>query len=126
MFKPNFKISNKTIRSLLNIEQLKSEVEKLPIRASLLKSLRETALLNSTHYSTQIEGNLLTLPEVAKVKAGDILISVDNKLLIDSSSMLETVAALQPGKSVPLKLLRNQREIVAQVKIGRRPKPKVK
>ena len=60
----------------------------------------------------------------AKVKAGDILISVDGKLLIDSSSMLETVAALQPGKSVTLKLLRNQREISVQVKIGRRPHPK--
>ncbi len=60
----------------------------------------------------------------AKIKAGDILISVDNKLLIDSTSMLETVAALQPGKSVALTLLRNQKEIAVQVKIGRRPRPK--
>ena len=60
----------------------------------------------------------------AKVKAGDILTSVDNKPLIDSTSMLETIAALQPGKIVALKLLRNQREIVVQVKIGRRPRPK--
>ena len=60
----------------------------------------------------------------AKVKAGDILTSVDNKPLIDSSSMLETIAALQPGKAVALKLLRNQKEVVVQVKIGRRPKPK--
>ena len=60
----------------------------------------------------------------AKVKAGDILTSVDNNPIIDSSSMLETIAALQPGKSVTLKLLRNQREVVVQVKIGRRPRPK--
>ena len=60
----------------------------------------------------------------AKIKAGDILLSVDNKALLDSSSMLETVAALQPGKSVALKLLRNQKEVVVQVKIGRRPHPK--
>ena len=60
----------------------------------------------------------------AKVKAGDILTSVDNKPLVDSTSMLETVAALQPGKSVALKLLRNQHEVVVQVKIGRRPLPK--
>ena len=60
----------------------------------------------------------------AKVKAGDILLSVDGKPLIDSTSMLETVAALQPGKSAMLKLLRNQREISVQVKIGRRPHPK--
>lgn len=60
----------------------------------------------------------------AKVKAGDILTSVDNKPLFDSNSMLETIAALQPGKAVTLKLLRNQKEVVVQVKIGRRPKPK--
>ncbi len=60
----------------------------------------------------------------AKVKAGDILVSVDNKPLLDSNAMLETVAALQPGKSVTLKLLRNQKEIVVQVKIGKRPRPK--
>jgi serine protease DegQ len=60
----------------------------------------------------------------AKVKAGDILTSVDNKPLVDSNAMLETIAALPPGKAVALKLLRNQRELVVQVKIGRRPRPK--
>lgn len=60
----------------------------------------------------------------AKVKAGDILVSVDNKPLVDSSAMLETIATLQPGKLVALKLLRNQKEVVVQVKIGRRPRPK--
>ena len=70
MFTPRFKITNRTIRNLLAVEKLKSSIEDLPINAALLKSLRETALLNSTHYSTQIEGNLLTLPEVVKVNAG--------------------------------------------------------
>lgn len=60
----------------------------------------------------------------AQVKAGDILTSVDNKPLIDSNSMLETIAALQPGKSVTLKLQRNQHEVVVQAKIGKRPRPK--
>jgi serine protease DegQ len=62
--------------------------------------------------------------DLAKVKAGDVLTSVDNKPLTDSNSMLETIAALQPGKAVALKLLRNQREVVVQVKIGKRPRPK--
>jgi Fic family protein len=70
VFKPNFSISAKTIRKLVQIDELRGVVEKLPITPAMLKSLRETALLSSTHYSTQIEGNLLTLPEVAAVKAG--------------------------------------------------------
>ena len=60
----------------------------------------------------------------AKIKAGDILIAVDNNPLTDSDAMLETIAALQPGKSASLKLLRNQKEIVLQLKIGKRPMPK--
>ena len=62
--------------------------------------------------------------DIAGIKAGDILTSVDNKPLIDSNAMLETISALPPGKVAVLKLLRNQREVVVQVKVGKRPKPK--
>lgn len=60
----------------------------------------------------------------AKVKAGDILTMVNNKPLTDSNAMLDTIAALPPGKIVVLKLLRNQAEVVVQVKVGKRPKPR--
>jgi serine protease DegQ len=60
----------------------------------------------------------------AGIKAGDILTTVDNKPLIDSNAMLETISALPPSKVAVLKLLRNQREVVVQVKVGKRPKPK--
>jgi serine protease DegQ len=60
----------------------------------------------------------------AGIKAGDILTAVDNKLLTDSSAMLETISALPPGKVAVLKLLRNQREVVVQTKVGKRPRPK--
>ena len=61
----------------------------------------------------------------AGVRAGDILTMIDNKqLLTDSSSMLETISSLPPGKVVVFKLLRNQREVVVNVKVGKRPKPK--
>ena len=61
---------------------------------------------------------------LAGIKAGDILTTVDNKPLTDSNAMLETISALPPGKVAVLKLLRNQREVVVQVKVGKRPKPK--
>lgn len=60
----------------------------------------------------------------AKVRAGDILTMVNNKPLTDSNAMLDTIAALPPGKIVVLKLLRNQAEVVVQVKVGKRPKPR--
>ena len=61
----------------------------------------------------------------AGVRAGDILTLINNKqLLTDSSSMLETISSLPPGEVVVFKLLRNQREIVVNVKVGKRPRPK--
>jgi serine protease DegQ len=60
----------------------------------------------------------------AGIKAGDILVSIDSKPLADSNAMLETISALQPGKTAALMLLRSQSEIIIQVKVGKRPKPK--
>ena len=62
----------------------------------------------------------------AGVQPGDILTSVDNKPLTDSSVMLETISNLLPGKMVSLKLLRNQQEVIVQVTVGKRPLPKVR
>ncbi|MFA6120964.1 MAG: Do family serine endopeptidase [Sideroxydans sp.] len=61
----------------------------------------------------------------AGIKPGDILVSIADNALSDSTVMLETISALVPGNTVSLKLLRNQMDVVVQVKVGKRPKPKV-
>ncbi len=63
--------------------------------------------------------------ERAGIKTGDILISIDSKAINTWSDMLETVANLPPGNIALVKLLRNGSELASQVKIGKRPKPKV-
>ncbi|MDH2915237.1 MAG: trypsin-like peptidase domain-containing protein [Gallionella sp.] len=60
----------------------------------------------------------------AGIKAGDILVSIADSTLTDSTVMLDTISALVPGNTVALKLLRNQTDVVVQVKVGKRPKPK--
>jgi Fic family protein len=70
MFKPNFQISPKAVQALMDVEVSRQAVASLPVSAQLLTSLRESARLNSTHYSTQIEGNRLTQEEVAVVVKG--------------------------------------------------------
>ncbi len=62
--------------------------------------------------------------DVAKVRAGDILVAADGKPISDSNAMLEIIAGMQPGKKITLTMLRNQKELVAEVRIGRRPIPK--
>ncbi len=73
-FAPNYRITPSLTKWLLEIERHREAINVLPITANLIASLRETARLMSTHYSTQIEGNALTpeeVGEVAKGKKGD-------------------------------------------------------
>jgi serine protease DegQ len=57
------------------------------------------------------------------MKAGDVLVAVNNKPVIDSSSMLTLISALAPGNAATLKVVREQKEVDLQVTVGRRPKP---
>ena len=66
-FSPQFQITSKIANCLMRVEAAKQSVQDLPITPSVLATLRETARLFSTHYSTMIEGNRLTQDQVSKV-----------------------------------------------------------
>lgn len=66
-FAPNYTITAKIVQSLLRIEAVKEKVLHLPLTPIVLSSLRETARLYTTHYSTMIEGNRLEADQVAEV-----------------------------------------------------------
>src|SRR5205085_4711310 len=66
-FEPKFSITSKIASALMRIEAAKQAVQYLPITPSVLATLRESARLYSTHYSTMIEGNRLTQQQVSKV-----------------------------------------------------------
>jgi serine protease DegQ len=61
----------------------------------------------------------------AGIKPGDILTSINEKSLIDSTVMLEMISALTPGQSASLSVLRNETRLAFQVKVGKRPTPKI-
>jgi Fic family protein len=71
MFKPNFRITARITSALMQIEACRQAIDDLPIDATVLRQLRETAALMTTHFSTQIEGNRLTLPEVRAAIKGE-------------------------------------------------------
>jgi hypothetical protein len=58
-FSPVFTITGTIANKLLRIEACKEKSLLLPVNPSILTSLRETAKLYTTHYSTMIEGNKL-------------------------------------------------------------------
>lgn len=66
-FAPKFRITPKLASALMQIEAANQAVRDLPVTPSMLASLRETARIFSTHYSTLIEGNRLTQQQVSKV-----------------------------------------------------------
>ncbi|MCB1543776.1 MAG: Fic family protein [Rhodoblastus sp.] len=73
MFQPNFRITPKITSALMQIEACRQAINDLPIDTTVLRHLRETAALVTTHFSTQIEGNRLTLPEVRAAIKGEKL-----------------------------------------------------
>ena len=60
--------------------------------------------------------------EKAGVKPGDILTEVQGKPVIDASGMLNLVAALEPGSTATLTLLRSQNPVTVSVNIAKRAK----
>lgn len=66
-FQPNYTITPEIAKMLMRIESAKEKVHVLPLTPSVLKSLRETVKLLTTHYSTMIEGNRLDPQEIKEV-----------------------------------------------------------
>lgn len=66
-FEPTYIISSKTANYLIRIEAAKQQILHLPLTPTVLSSLRETARLYTTHYSTMIEGNRLDPNQVEEV-----------------------------------------------------------
>lgn len=59
----------------------------------------------------------------AGAKPGDVLLAVNGKEVTDTTSMLNMIAALEPGQQARLRITRNQSEQELSVTVGRRPKP---
>lgn len=66
-FEPNYTITPNIVNLLMRIESVKEKIMHLPLTPLVLNSLRETARLYTTHYSTMIEGNVLSPNQVERV-----------------------------------------------------------
>jgi Fic family protein len=70
MFKPVFTLTPAIVKALMETEASRQAIIHLPLSAPMLDSLRKTARLLSTHFSTQIEGNRLSPSQVEAVIQG--------------------------------------------------------
>ena len=73
-----------------------------------------------------IAGVLRNSPaDLAGIKAGDVLLAINDKEVVDSSNMLNLIAALKPNDKAMLKISRAEKEMKINVTVGKRPKPAV-
>lgn len=59
----------------------------------------------------------------AGLRAGDILLEIEGKPVVDSSSMLNLIAVLKPNQTALLKIARAEKSINVSILIAKRPKP---
>lgn len=69
-WQPRYTLTPVIARSLMEIEAARAVVEHTPLPPAVEAELRHRARVRSTHYSTRIEGNRLTLDEAERVIEG--------------------------------------------------------
>lgn len=71
-----------------------------------------------------IAGVLRNSPaDKAGLRAGDILLAIEGKPVIDSGTMLNLIAALKPNQRAIIQIARSEAIINLPIVIGKRPKP---
>jgi Fic family protein len=69
-WQPHYTLTPASARRLMEIEAARAVVDRTPLSPSARNELRRRARIRSTHYSTRIEGNRLTLAEAEQVIEG--------------------------------------------------------
>lgn len=78
----------------------------------------------STASGALVAGVLRNSPaDRAGLKAGDILVAINDKPVINSATMLNLIAVLEPNKNAMLSIVRAQKKIDIKILIGKRPAP---
>jgi len=98
MFQPKYRITDLTLKYLTQISEYRTIILNAKIVPKWELNLRKEALLRSTHASTSIEGNPLSLEEVS-----DLMIGRDVTALVkDKKEVLNYFQALEELNSLSL------------------------
>lgn len=60
LFKPVFEITPKTLKNIAAIERVKGFIEGLDLKSERIRKLQEENAVKESHFSTHIEGNVLS------------------------------------------------------------------
>lgn len=91
----------------------------------ITQELAESFKLDSIEGSL-IAGILRNSPaDLAGLKAGDILVTINDKAIVDSESMLNLIAVLKPKEKAMLGIMRDGKLMNVELIVGKRPTPAV-
>jgi Fic family protein len=116
MFKPNFTITNKTIRYLSEIAEARAIILNARLIPKWEIDLRRQALINSAHASTSIEGNRLSLEEVNDLMVGRKITATlkDKKEVLNYFETLRYLDTLAKEKEITEKVLLKLHKIITK------------
>ncbi len=57
------------------------------------------------------------------MKPGDVITAIDGKPVQDQVALMGMIAALQPGNTIKFKVIRESKEVVLSIALGKRPRP---
>lgn len=114
MFEPVYSITPLIAKLLMQISELKQDIDLAPITPTMLAHLRATARMSTIHYSTKIEGNRLTLDQVKALikKGGTIGRKRDENEVLGYYAALDEVDTLAKKKLITSKDIKKLHAIV--------------
>lgn len=90
--------------------------------AEITPAIAESFKLESTHGALIAEVVRDGPAYKAGIKTGDIVMEVQGRPVSDSNSLLNMVAALQPGRSATVRVKRKAENLEVKMTVGRRPR----
>ena len=91
MYQPTYTITEPLLGRISEAEALRTRIQTAPVHVAWLESIRLEALVRGAHFSTAIEGNPLTLPEVEAL-AGSKTVALKDRA---KREVLNDLAALR-------------------------------
>jgi len=93
--------------------------------ANITPELADSLGLKTTHGAIVGAIDRGSPAERSGMRLGDVIVAVGGRPVADVNTTLNAIAAVSPGKSVPVKVLRRNQEVALDVLVGKR-KPRVR
>src|SRR3989338_3382401 len=102
MYQPPYTITEILLARISEAETLRTKIQAAPVQVAWLESIRLDALVRRAHFSTAIEGNPLTLPEVEALAGVTQVSGADRakREVLNYFAVLRWIARQPQGKRI--------------------------